>query len=252
MRVSAPAQYKNPTAGEEKAYTTTTERKSFGELFWPQRKTFQAGGGCKNPIKTRKTISTTEIFPLWTPYFFLQKKFCTGAGRCMVINFVFKKIGQECRQFWTRILGVNFFGWPETLEKQGRKIRYQNSPSKFAEKFAGNFPKIRRTPKKNHPKSALHNVGTNHWGGGPDRSFLTRCPQRHPDQNQNSLFGMIVSFLKVCRHPLQRKHAQYKFCKHKGTDTKKNRQKNRLKNLFIWDRLFSGTMVENGPSKKAH
>ena len=32
------------TAETKKAYTTTTERKSFGELFWPQRKTFQAGG----------------------------------------------------------------------------------------------------------------------------------------------------------------------------------------------------------------
>ena len=42
-------------------------------FFWPQRKTFQAGGGSKNPIKTRKAISTTEIFPLWTP-FFLQRK----------------------------------------------------------------------------------------------------------------------------------------------------------------------------------
>ena len=54
-------------------YTTTTERKSFGELFWPQRKTFQAGGGHKSPIKTRKAIFTTEIFPLGTP-FFLQRK----------------------------------------------------------------------------------------------------------------------------------------------------------------------------------
>ena len=57
------------------------------------------------------------------------------------------------------ILGVNFgrefFGWPEALEKQGRKIRYQNSPSEFAEKFAGNFPKIRWT------KSALQNLGLN-------------------------------------------------------------------------------------------
>ena len=41
--------------------------------------------------------------------------------------------------------GREFFGWPETLGKQARKIRYQNSPSKFAEKFAGNFPTIRRT-----------------------------------------------------------------------------------------------------------
>ena len=32
-------------AEKKKVYTTTTERKSFGELFWPQRKTFQAGGG---------------------------------------------------------------------------------------------------------------------------------------------------------------------------------------------------------------
>ena len=48
--------------------------------------------------------------------------------------------------------GRVFFGWPETLEKQGRKIRYQNSPSKFAEKFAGNFPKIRRTKIKNSPQ----------------------------------------------------------------------------------------------------
>ena len=54
------------------------------------------------------------------------------------------------------ILGVNlgreFSGWPETLEKQGRKIRYQNSPSKFAEKFAGKFPKIRGTKIKNSPQ----------------------------------------------------------------------------------------------------
>ena len=48
--------------------------------------------------------------------------------------------------------GREFFGWSEALEKQGRKIRYQNSPSKFAEKFAGNFPKIRRTKIKNSPQ----------------------------------------------------------------------------------------------------
>ena len=35
-------------AGEEaekkKAYATTTGKQIFGELFWPQTKTFQAGG----------------------------------------------------------------------------------------------------------------------------------------------------------------------------------------------------------------
>ena len=74
-------------AEKKQAYTTTTERQSFGELFWPQRKTFQAGGGYKNPIKTRKTISTTEIFPLWTPFFLQRRKFCAGAGRCMLSFF---------------------------------------------------------------------------------------------------------------------------------------------------------------------
>ena len=56
-------------------------------IFWPQRKTFQAGGGYKNPIKIRKAISTTEIFPPWTPFFFGKEKFCTGAGRCMPFFF---------------------------------------------------------------------------------------------------------------------------------------------------------------------
>ena len=48
--------------------------------------------------------------------------------------------------------GREFFGWPETLEKEGRKIRYQNSPSNFAENFAGNFPEIRWTEIKNSPQ----------------------------------------------------------------------------------------------------
>ena len=41
-------------AEKKKAYTTTTERKSFGELFSPQRKHFQAGGGYKNPLKKQE------------------------------------------------------------------------------------------------------------------------------------------------------------------------------------------------------
>ena len=71
---------KNLKNREEKAYTTTTERKSLGELFWPQRKTFQAGGGYKNPVKTRKTISTTEIFPLWAPFFSAKKSSALEQG----------------------------------------------------------------------------------------------------------------------------------------------------------------------------
>ena len=55
---------------KKKAYTTTTERKSFGELFWPQRKIFQAGGGYEKPYKNqenhihhRNLSSVDPIFP---------------------------------------------------------------------------------------------------------------------------------------------------------------------------------------------
>ena len=50
-------------------YTTTTERRSLGELFSPQRKTFQAGGRYKNPIKPGKTYLPPKSF-----FFFLAKK----------------------------------------------------------------------------------------------------------------------------------------------------------------------------------
>ena len=52
------------------------------------------------------------------------------------------EIGEECRQVWAWILGVNFSGGPETLEKQGQKTRYPNSLSKFAE-IRRQFLKIR-------------------------------------------------------------------------------------------------------------
>ena len=71
------------------------------------------------------------------------------------INFGLKKVKLERnadnsgRESWAWIFWV---GWKFlTLEKQGRKIRYQNSPSKFAEKFAGNFSTIRRAKIKNSP-----------------------------------------------------------------------------------------------------
>ena len=58
-----------------KAYTTTAERKSFGELFWPQRKTFQAGGGYKNPYKNQENHihhrNLSSVDPL---FIFLQRK----------------------------------------------------------------------------------------------------------------------------------------------------------------------------------
>ena len=58
---------------KKKTYTTTTERKSFGELFWPQRRTFQAGGSYKNPIKNQENHINHRIFPLWPPFFGQRK-----------------------------------------------------------------------------------------------------------------------------------------------------------------------------------
>ena len=67
--------------------------KIFGELFWPQRRTFQVVGGYKhqeNHIYHRNLSSVT-------PFFRQKKKFCTGAGWCML--FFSQKQGDEC---WIR------------------------------------------------------------------------------------------------------------------------------------------------------
>ena len=63
--------------------------------------------------------------------------------------------------------GREFFGWPETLGKQGWKFRYQNSPSKFAENFARNFPK--NSPDQNKkftPNPLCITWGPRNRGGG--------------------------------------------------------------------------------------
>ena len=39
---------------EEKAYMTTTERKSFGELFWPQRKNFPGRWWIQKPYENQE------------------------------------------------------------------------------------------------------------------------------------------------------------------------------------------------------
>ena len=113
---------KNPLAEKKKAYTTTTERKSFGELFWPQRKTFQTGGGYKKPMKTRKTISTTAIFPLCPPPFSAKKSSALEQGG---VCFVFPSLGlglacADCRKpgsgcCWCASKcapGLTFAPWP--------------------------------------------------------------------------------------------------------------------------------------------
>ena len=63
------------------------------------------------------------------------------------------------------ILGVDFgrefFRGARCPGKTRPKNRGKNSPSKFAEKLAGHFPKLRQTKTKFHPKSALQSLGLN-------------------------------------------------------------------------------------------
>ena len=54
--------------------TFLASKKNFPDRWWIQKP-------YENPMKT---ISTTEIFPLWPHFFCGKEKFCTGAGRCML------------------------------------------------------------------------------------------------------------------------------------------------------------------------
>ena len=79
-------------AETKKTYTTTTERKSFGEPFWPQRKTFQAGGRYNPPPQKKKKENhiyhqnLSSVDPIFH-IFGKEEKFLTGAGRCMLSFF---------------------------------------------------------------------------------------------------------------------------------------------------------------------
>ena len=78
-------------------------------------------------------------------------------------------------------LGVIFFwGGAEALLKQGRQIRYRNSLSKFAEKFAGTFPKNSQAKIKNSPQirsaelreipgKSPNVLNSRIWGTGKDK-----------------------------------------------------------------------------------
>ena len=50
------------------------------ENFSGLKETFKAGGRYKNPIKFRRTVSTSSV----APFFSAKEKFLTGAGRCML------------------------------------------------------------------------------------------------------------------------------------------------------------------------
>ena len=60
----------NQNSGKKKTYTTTTERKSSGQLvLWPQKRTSQTNGGYKKSSKNPGShIYHTNFFPLWPPF----------------------------------------------------------------------------------------------------------------------------------------------------------------------------------------
>ena len=79
----------SPNFREEKSVHNHHRKKNLSEnFFWPQRKTFQAGGGYDNPIKTRKPYPPLKSFPCG-PHFFLQREVLSrwSRGRCMVPFF---------------------------------------------------------------------------------------------------------------------------------------------------------------------
>ena len=104
------------------------------------------------------------------------------------------EMGEECRQFWTWILGVNFLGglkpWKNKAEKFAIKIRHQNllrnSPAIFL-KFAG--------PKKK-PKSALHNVGTKKFTKMSRRNWCEKTEKFHANF---TLLGRSAEVSEVLR-----------------------------------------------------
>ena len=66
--------YGAPVTGKKKAYTTNTDRKSFGKLFWTQKNTSRPVVDTKTLLKNRESMSTTKIFPLWPPFLLPEKK----------------------------------------------------------------------------------------------------------------------------------------------------------------------------------
>ena len=131
----------NPHETEKKkTYTTTTERKSFGELFWPQRKTFQAGGGYKNPIKTQENHIHHRNLCSVDPIFFCKEKFCTGTGRCMV-SFSQRKdfqLPQHSRSVFARI-GVVAAHQRGLLRFPGQRTEHVKTRHVKTDRFRGHF-----------------------------------------------------------------------------------------------------------------
>ena len=75
---------RNKRAEKKKAYTTTTERKSLGEPFWPQKINFPGWWWVQKPYENQENHIYHRNLSSVAPIFFGKEKFCTGAGRCML------------------------------------------------------------------------------------------------------------------------------------------------------------------------
>ena len=70
-----------PQSREEKSVHNHHRKKIFWTTFLASKKNFPRRWRIqKNLIKTRKAISTTEIFPLWTPFFSAKKSSALEQG----------------------------------------------------------------------------------------------------------------------------------------------------------------------------
>ena len=121
-----------------------SKRKSFGELFWSQRKNFQMSGGYKIPMKTRRTISTTEIFPLWTPFFSGKKSSALEQGG---VCFLFPSV---------------YFGLRELISQLPHFSSLGFRPLCFLSKVRGNLNRYTKRPLQD---SAVI-FCTRSWDGG--------------------------------------------------------------------------------------
>ena len=69
---------------KKKTYTTTTERKSFGKLFWPQRQNFPGPWWIRKPYKNQENHVYHRNLSSVAPYFFGKVPSLEQGGVCFL------------------------------------------------------------------------------------------------------------------------------------------------------------------------